>query len=135
MTLRVIRERTTAEATIGRLFVAGEPFCWTLEDAIRDVKIKDRTAIPAGTYEVRLTHSPRFERILPELLHVPNFVGVRIHAGNRHVDTSGCVLVGRQRGSTFIGQSQLALGALMAKLVEATDGISITIENTEIAVT
>jgi hypothetical protein len=120
VTLRLIREPSHNGATLGSLYVDGVWQCWVLEDVMRAEKIKGETAIPAGTYQVKLTHSPRFNRQLPELLNVPTFVGVRIHGGNRKEDTEGCILVGEQRGDAWIGQSQVALGKLMAKLVDAT---------------
>ena len=71
--------------TIGHLFVDGEYFCDTLEDTNRGLndnmstaeilkrKVKGRTAIPRGTYEVRLTMSPRFKRVMPLLMNVKGF--------------------------------------------------------------
>lgn len=84
-----------AEYTIGKLYIDGAYFCDTLEDTVRTgEKIAGKTAIPAGTYKVKMTWSPRFKRYLPEILNVPNFSGVRIHAGNSALDTDGCVLLG-----------------------------------------
>lgn len=128
MILRVVREPSRHGATLGVLFVDGVFECFTLEDELRAVKIPGETAIPAGRYAVKLTHSPRFGRVLPEVLNVPNFTGVRIHAGNRKDDTEGCLLVGEHRGDNWIGNSQLALGKLMAKLVTASDW-TLVIEN------
>ena len=86
--------------TFGMLYVDGRVFCQTLEDELRapGVKVWGRTCIPAGTYRVIVNHSARFKRMLPLLLNVPGFEGVRIHAGNTHEDTEGCILVGRRRG-------------------------------------
>ena len=58
------------------------------------IKIAGKTAIPAGTYLVKKTMSPRFKKVLPEILNVPNYTGVRIHAGNTAADTEGCLLLG-----------------------------------------
>ena len=80
--------------TIGTLYIDGVRFCDTLEDAVRDEKIKHRTAIPYGTYSVIVNRSPKFGRDLPRLLDVPNFDGILIHRGNTAEDTSGCILVG-----------------------------------------
>lgn len=46
------RKELRQSETIGELLIDGEVFCYTLEDTVRDVKIKGQTAIPAGTYEV-----------------------------------------------------------------------------------
>src|SRR5262245_59056606 len=92
------RDDPTTERTIGHLFIDGQYQCFTLEDEIRDgPKVMHETAIPVGRYRVVITRSQRFERMLPLLLDVPNFEGIRIHAGNTDKDTSGCILVGMSR--------------------------------------
>lgn len=58
------------------------------------VKVPAWTAIPAGRYHMRLSWSTRFKRYLPELMDVPSFTAVRIHAGDTVADTSGCILLG-----------------------------------------
>lgn len=96
--------------TIGKLYIDGHYFCDTLEDTVRKVKIAGKTAIPAGTYKVKKTMSPRFKKILPEILNVPNFTGVRIHAGNTAADTDGCLLLGlnKEKGKVLCSQNTMA---------------------------
>jgi hypothetical protein len=129
MRLRLIREPTRDGATMGVLFVDGAFFCFTLEDPIRDVKIPGDTAIPAGRYRVEVTMSPRFKRRLPLLIDVPNYTGVRIHAGNRSSDSEGCILPGRTRGTAMVMESRMALEHLLALIELATDPVWIEIEN------
>lgn len=129
MTLRLIREPSVNGATHGSLYVDGHWQCWSLEDQIRDVKIPKQTAIPPGTYPVRITPSARFERRTPELIDVPNFSAIRIHAGNTVADTEGCLLVGQDRQPGRVLRSRVAFEALMARLELAADPITITIEN------
>ena len=50
--------------------------------------------IPAGTYEVRITQSPRFHKPLPLLMNVPGRTGIRIHTGTKPEHSQGCILVG-----------------------------------------
>jgi hypothetical protein len=109
------------ECTIGELYVGGRFECYTLEDAARPdgVKVYGETAIPPGDYAVDITMSPRFKRLLPLLINVQGFIGVRIHPGNTAADTDGCVLVGRTKGVNRIGESRLAFDALFAKLQAA----------------
>ena len=109
----------TASSTIGELHLDGQFECYTLEDCVRPVKIKGMTAIPAGSYEVVINFSERFQRLLPLLLNVPNFDGVRIHAGNTAADTEGCLLVGETQSADFIGKSRAAFDALFPKLQAA----------------
>ena len=116
MKLKVIREASSKNATIGKLFIDDVFFCYTLEDVVRDVKIYGETAIPTGMYEVKLTMSNRFKKVLPLLLNVKNFEGVRIHAGNTKADTHGCILVGMVKNLDTIGMSRVAMTKLMDKL-------------------
>lgn len=104
--------------TIGRLLVDGERLCYTLEDRVREdgVKVYGETAIPEGRYEIAMTYSPRFKTVLPLLLKVPGFEGIRIHAGNTEKDTEGCILVGFNLDGDYITSSRLALAALIDKL-------------------
>lgn len=123
-------------ATIGELWVNNSHLCDTLEDRVRPEgeKVYGQTAIPEGTYEVKLTYSPRFKKILPEILNVPNFSGIRIHTGNSSKDTEGCILVGTWDGKKedWISDSKIAFNKLMSLLQEATDKkepITITIKH------
>lgn len=109
MTIRLRRLYPRPDYTIGRLYVNGVGFCDTLEDRVRDLnkdgdlndegegKVYAQTAIPYGTYQVILSQSPKFGRLLPELLDVPHFKHIRIHAGNYAKDSAGCILVGENK--------------------------------------
>lgn len=113
MKLRVDRIAKKSTHTIGRLYVDGGYVCDTLEDAVRDAKIKHKTAIPEGIYKVAMTiTSPKYSQPkyrwakkyggkLPRLIDVPGYEGILIHVGNTVNDTSGCILVGR---NTIVGQ-------------------------------
>lgn len=125
-----------SSATIGELLINDKHLCDTLEDRVRPEgeKVYGKTAIPEGTYEVKLTHSPRFKKILPEILNVPNFSGIRIHTGNSSKDTEGCILVGTWDGEKedWVGNSRIAFDELMTLLEEATDNkekITITVKS------
>lgn len=125
MKLLLKRLHRTESSTIGELYVDGVFECYTLEDIERDVKIKSETAISKGTYKVIVTMSNRFKRLLPLLMNVPDFQGVRIHAGNTNHDTEGCILVGQTRSNDFIGKSRKAFDNLFKKMQKEK---SITIE-------
>lgn len=121
MNLTLTRKWFTNSSTIGELQVNGQFECFTLEDRVRPagIKVPGSTAIPLGTYGIVLTRSPRFNTILPLLVDVPNYLGVRIHAGNTHLNTEGCILVGKLRYPDLITQSRAALAELLAKMQEA----------------
>jgi hypothetical protein len=125
-----------SSATIGELWVNDTHLCDTLEDRVRPEgeKIYGKTAIPEGIYEMVLSYSPRFKKILPEILNVPNFTGIRIHCGNSSADSSGCILVGTWDGEKedWISDSKIAFNELMSLLQKAADNkekVAITINN------
>ena len=105
MKLRLERIFKGENYTIGRLYIDDIYFCDTLEDTVRSIdetgKVYGKTAIPSGKYNVVMSMSNRFKRVLPLLQTVPHFEGIRIHAGNTHEDTHGCILVGK---NTEIGK-------------------------------
>lgn len=121
MLINVDRDLKGPDLTRGTLSIDGHTFCYTCEDAVRDVKIPGQTAIPAGRYKVIITFSNRFQKPLPLLLDVPDFSGVRIHAGNTSADTEGCILVGMHRTDTGVSASQMAVGLLQPQIQEALD--------------
>ena len=127
MKILIKRIHRSGKSTIGELSIDGKFECYTLEDVERDVKIAGITAIPKGTYKVDITMSNRFKRLLPILINVPNFEGVRIHSGNKAQDTEGCILVGAERAIDFIGKSRIAFDKLFAKM-EVAKKITLTIE-------
>lgn len=136
MELKLNRIFLGSSATIGELYVDGEHIADTLEDRVRPEgeKVYGKTAIPEGTYEMVLSYSPRFKKILPEILNVPNFTGIRIHCGNSSADSSGCILVGTWDGEKedWVSDSKVAFNKLMSLLQKATDNkekITITINN------
>jgi hypothetical protein len=132
MQLRLEREPSVDGATIGRLYIDGVWKFFTLEDVVRapGVKIYGDTAIPFGTYRVIINKSRRFGRMLPLILGVENFTGIRIHSGNGSEDTAGCILVGLGRmGDNRIVTSKEALDKLLAMLAPAlASGEGITIQ-------
>jgi hypothetical protein len=131
MDMKLVRTTLTNSSTIGELFIDGERECFTLEDAVRPLKIPGVTAIPAGVYEVVVTFSARFKRPLPLLLNVPNFDGVRIHTGNDAEKTEGCILVGQTKSADFIGKSKDAFAALFPKIQSAAQSEKIILEITD----
>lgn len=151
MELVLNRILKTNDYTIGELSVDGKYLCDTIEDAVRPLpescpntpkgiackckeKVYGKTAVPVGTYKVKLGYSNRFRRILPQVLDVPHFLGILIHTGNSNKDTEGCIIVGTWDGKTenWVSNSRVAFNKLMPLLRDATDKneeITITINN------
>lgn len=144
MNLKLDRKYKKQSYTIGRLYINDEFFCNTLEDTdrglddsmsleqIQRIKKPSMTAIPTGTYEITLdVYSPKFgtrsfykevcNGKVPRLLNVKGFDGILIHAGNTHIDTSGCLLVGNNTQVGKVLNSQDTFRRLYAKLKEAYD--------------
>lgn len=134
MKLTLKRYQSKEGTTLGRLFVGSTFICYTLEDAIRDEKIKGETAIPPGEYVVTVTMSPRFGKLLPLLNNVPKYEGVRIHPGNTKRDTEGCILPGdfvSADGQT-IYNSRIAFGKVfdaINKAIKAKETVTIEVIN------
>ena len=122
MKLTLIRKVFTDVSIIGDLLIGGDipietkRFCYTLEDTIQGMKIPGVTAIPYGVYEVITNWSTRFQKVMPLLLDVPWFEGIRIHNGNTDKDTIGCILLGYIKNPNFVGQSLAAFNDFMPLL-------------------
>lgn len=142
MTLTLIRKYRKPEYTIGKLFINGQYFCDTLEDTDRGLtqnmskeeiiakKVKTKTAIPQGTYQVYMKQqSPRFavsksyafcKGYLPRLLKVPGYEGILIHIGNSATDTDGCILVGKNKAVGKVLESTVTF-KILYDLLKAVD--------------
>lgn len=112
-----------------------KPFGFALEDVDRHVeddptrKQKGKTAIPTGTYKIHLYDSPKHGPDTPELVNVPGFQHVQIHAGNTPDDTEGCLLLGLARTDVIVTKSKLACDWLKKQIIAALkDGGEVTVE-------
>ena len=137
LTLKRIALRKTY--TIGKLYIDDDYFCDTLEDTVRDLnkdgkfdngekKNKGKTAIPYGTYEIKWTYSPRFKKYTPQLMNVPQFEGIRIHAGNSSTDTEGCLLLGENKKVGMVLNSRATINKFYTIIKEACSKGKVTIE-------
>ena len=128
--------------TIGRFFVDGRRFYETLEDKDRGlkqtdsldhilkVKVPGETAIPSGTYEVRIDIvSPKYKAVkwydelcggrMPRIMNVPGYDGILIHPLTSALDSRGCVGVGRNTIKGKLTSSRDTFKALYRKMEEA----------------
>lgn len=122
MELHLIRDTFKDGVTLGKLYIDGKFECETLEDTDRRLedpknkKIYGKSAIPCGTYNVIVNRSARFKTLMPLIMNVPRFEGIRIHAGNTAEDTEGCILLGTARRGDRVVESRIAVKAFMRKL-------------------
>ena len=130
--LLIIRETFTDKSTIGKLFVNGEYFCYTLELPYRDNQ-RRISCIPSGEYKVRLRLAR--ESATRDYLHllvqdVPNRTYILFHRGNRPSHTKGCILVGQTYEQDFVGNSTLAMDLLMKEIINlGGENINLIIKN------
>ena len=102
-TITLIRETKNGKAVRGTMSFQiadreGEwinKTCPTLENA--------DFIIPAGTYPVEMTWSPKFKKVFPELKDVPEREGIRIHKGTLPEHSKGCILL------DYVGMSHLTV--------------------------
>lgn len=137
LTLKRIALRPTY--TIGKLYIDDVYFCDTIEDTVRDLnkngkfdngekKVHSKTAIPYGTYEIKWTYSPRFKKYTPQLMNVPSFEGIRIHAGNTSADTEGCLILGKNKQVGKVLNSRDTINKFYTIIKEACSNGNVTIE-------
>ena len=137
LTLKRIALRPTY--TIGKLYIDDVYFCDTIEDTVRDInkngkfdngekKVHSKTAIPYGNYEIKWTYSPRFKKYTPQLMNVPSFEGIRIHAGNTSADTEGCLILGENKQVGKVLNSRATINKFYTIIKEACSKGKVTIE-------
>lgn len=140
--------------TIGKLYIDGKYYCDTIEDKdrgltqsmsskeIADKKIKHKTAIPTGKYELTLkVKSPKYSQkkafvdycnaFMPRFVNIPGYEGVLIHTGNTAEDSSGCIVVGYNKVVGKVINSMNAFKTIYPVMKTASDKgekITVTIE-------
>ena len=124
MKLNLVRSIYTNESTIGKLFINGIEYCYTLEDKVigkDNIKVFGKTAIPEGNYEITYRneggmiedYKVRYADInnargMLWIRNVPGYEFIYLHIGNTSEDTNGCILLGASRANDFIGSSTVA---------------------------
>ena len=74
-----------------------------------------------------MRYSPKYQKVLPLLLDVPNFTGIRIHSGNTQLDSLGCIIVGENKVKGRVINSRKTMDKLL-KLFELHKGEEHTIQ-------
>jgi hypothetical protein len=105
---KVYNATKEARNIISDVFVNGKWLCYILEDRLQPdgKKVPKETCIPQGEYEMELTYSNRFKRMMPLIFNKKSsegsfvsangikWFGIRVHGGNTEEDTEGCLLCG-----------------------------------------
>jgi len=135
MQIKISRIWFTDVSTIGLVSVDGVKCGFSLEDVARadGVKVPGKTAIPAGEYDVTIDYSNRFKKLMPHILDVPNFTGIRIHKLNRSDQTEGCLGVGLNKGEDLIYNCDATYDYIYGSIEEALrkkEKVKIWISNT-----
>lgn len=146
MHLHLQRDIFGESFTLGVLTVDGKSFGFTVEDTdrrlhqnmsleeIRQLKVSGRTCIPTGRYRVLRTWSPKFRKEMLLVADVPGFRGIRVHPGNSHEDTAGCILPGLERdaGKGVVFKSRAAwewLDREVEKVLDRGEVVWLTVES------
>ena len=96
ITLTLTRTSKTGNAVRGSIVLPFTKYpCSDREE--QDIAIKTLEnadfIIPAGTYPVERTWSPKFKKLLPLIENVPDREGIRIHMGTKPEHSKGCILL------------------------------------------
>ena len=87
-TLQLKREPAQGNAVPGTLILPLNP------DTLQVATLENADfLIPAGKYPLKMTFSPRWNKLMPEICDVPGRSGIRFHRGSRPEHSKGCILV------------------------------------------
>lgn len=131
MEITVKRPNTNLDATVSELYIDGVFFSHVVEDKDRGLfatmpleeikakKVWGKTCIPYGRYEVVISYSNRFQKMLPLLMNVPGYLGIRIHPGNTAEDTDGCLCPGIKSSELTVRTSRVTFSKLFSLIQKA----------------
>ena len=143
MKIEVKRYLLEKDFTVGNLYIDGKHICETMEDRDRNLtdtkteeenmkmKVYGKTAIPIGTYKLTIDYSNKYKKMLPHILDVKAFDGIRIHSLNFASESLGCIGVGTYDESNpgMITKSRYAMGIIKPIIQKAIDaGERVTID-------
>lgn len=134
MILTLTRDKFVLYGILGKLSDGSGFECETLEHAYQAPSAGTPVFLPklaSGTYKV-VRHAPNrlhYETFM--VLGVPPFLGapvdgILIHRGNVNGDSEGCILVGLERGTGCIMESEKAFDKLKA-LLDGQDSFTLVV--------
>ena len=92
--IQLQRTRRKGKAVVGKMTIPFShiPLKEDEHDATVDTLENADYLIPAGTYHLARTWSPKFKKLLPLVEDVPDREGIRIHRGSIPEHSTGCIL-------------------------------------------
>lgn len=95
--------------------------CYGLEPSRLTPVHPGHPCIPAGTYEMILSHSPHLGYTTPEILNVPGRTAIRWHIANKPADLLGCTGTGQSYSADWVSNSAIAFHHIMPEIQAAFD--------------
>lgn len=124
MIIDIVRKFFTNRSSVGHATIENDDFeFFTIEDVARatGVKIDKETAIEADTYLVVMDFSNRHQYVMPHIMNVPLFTGIRFDIANFAEQLEGCIAVGAGRGVNAVWNSAQVHKVLCQKIQAALD--------------
>ena len=104
MRYRLIRQQPEGKSVRGKLYKVIRDEEWFLCNTLENADY----LIPAGTYPLVVTESPKFKRLMPLVCQVPGRSGIRIHRGSRPEHSTGCILVRDSDTERYLAYNMLS---------------------------
>ena len=127
MEILILRKIQNKEYTIGDAYVNGVFFSNSLENT--------QYLISIGVYGVILNKSPKFGRVLPRLVDVPEREGILIHRGNTAEDFTGCIGLGNNNAEGRIDNTtdhEEKIIKVIRAAIDRDEAVSITVANSNL---
>ena len=113
-------ETDPRQGTFGVWKVNKAVFCVTLEPPDRQNAV-GVSCIPAGQYRMQRVLSGRYGETF-EVMDVPGRTLVRLHSGNRVIDTEGCILLAQYFGKLSGDRAVLNSGSTFNEFMRLMSG-------------
>lgn len=119
MEVHIIRDETSEQGTLGKMYIDGVYFCETLQP---DEDDKNRFYIPSGHYLCKRFHGVKWPNTF-EIICPPH-TALLFHAGNVETDSLGCILLGSERGKLQGNRAVLNSGVTFKKFLKVTGNVN-----------
>lgn len=104
MKVKLVRFLEAEQSLIGKVYVNGEFFCYSLEKPFRGNE-QYISAIPDGVYKCGPYSSEKYANIV-QILDVIERDRILIHSANYHWDLKGCIALGSSYSEKFLAYNR-----------------------------